>query len=74
MNGADVEQKSKEPLVKIMENLEWRGNVKKAAGPQLNGPNFASGELAEAYSGTWIRNVMEADGSQVNGPTIGQNR
>jgi hypothetical protein len=71
VNGADVKQKPKEPLVKIMENLEWRGNVKKEAGPQLNGPDFASGELAEAYSGIWVGNVMEADGSQVNGPTIG---
>lgn len=64
-----------------MENLERQENIKKAAektnrdgaleDAQLNDPRFASGESAQAYSGTWVGNVMEADGRQINGPTIG---
>ena len=78
VNGPEVNEKPEESLTKITKNTTYEGNVKQASkdgrDSQLNGPNFATGALAEPSAGVYRNNRMDGNGLQINGPRIGQRK
>ncbi|MCJ1334417.1 hypothetical protein MMC10_011126 [Thelotrema lepadinum] len=85
VNGPEVNEMPSEPLENLTKDTEYRENVKRASkcegagqgepgDSQLNGPNFATGALAEKSAGVYEKNRMEGNGPQYNGPRIGQKK